>query len=113
MVSTAIFAAGHWRRRDPLEGLTPAMREAIAQDSPFTLVGGVYRVPSRSVVHAPATLAALAARGLVELRLPRLERPLAAYRLTRRGRDIAAEIARRAASRARLQGAADGARHPA
>jgi hypothetical protein len=28
-MSGAVFANGHWRRRDPLKGLSPAMRAAL------------------------------------------------------------------------------------
>jgi hypothetical protein len=112
---TAVYAAGHWRRRDALAGLAPAMREAIAlmaSDGKLTLRGGDYwpAIPMSSV--RAATLAACAARGLAVQRFDPLT-GRAFYRLTRRGREIAAEIARRAATRARLQGAVDRARHPA
>jgi hypothetical protein len=101
---SAVFAAGHWRKRDALGGLAPAMREAVAllaSQGRLTLSAGDYW-PVGGLLHVRApTLAACAARGLAVQRFDPLT-GRAFYRLTRRGREIAAELARRAEVRARL-----------
>jgi len=105
-VSGAVFAHGHWRRRDPLEGLTAPMRAAIRlmAAGPVALRDGLYRGALDFRAGAtPATIGALAARGLAEPRFSPLARTRPAFRLTRRGAEIAAEIARRARSRAQLE----------
>jgi hypothetical protein len=106
---TAVYAAGHWRKRDPLEGLTKTMRAAIDELSigDLWLSAGGYRraTAANAQAFAPSTLVALRARGLAEQRYasvpcgPSLG-PF--YRATRNGRAIAAVIRRRAETRARL-----------
>ncbi len=105
--SPAVFACGHWRKRDRLEGLSALMRAAIADAAiayaaqrRLELRNGRYG-GEEGRWHAPQTLAALAERGLVEVRAGPLVRENA-YRLTRRGREIAAEIERRRQVRERI-----------
>ena len=104
---SAVFAHGHWRRRDPLEGLTPTMRVtilAITTFGPLRLANGFYRPDaSTSFGATPATMTALAIRGLAEQRFSPTVSARPFYRLTRRGREIAAEIGRRAGVRAKLE----------
>lgn len=106
-MTAPVFAAGHWRRRDPLEGLTPAMRFALIDLDRYgalNLQDGLYRSALYDIATiAPATMTALAVRGLAEQRFARTARAKPSYRLTRRGREILAEILRRAAVRDRLE----------
>ena len=99
---SAIFAHGHWRRRDPLEGLTPAMIAAmrVAASGDFLLRDGLYQAVTGES-HPPVTIAALAERGLLRLSCGPEGRERR-FVITRRGREIAAEIHRRAQVRARL-----------
>ena len=97
----AVFAAGHWRRRDMLEGLTESMLAAIrdAEAGPLKFFEGQYRFVL--IGHAPATVRALAERGLLRFSAGP-EGAERAYRLTQRGRAVALELKRRAAVRAKL-----------
>jgi len=123
--SSAIFANGHWRRRDPLAGLAPAMLAAIEAMAagPLRLVGGRYLpedhaeaadawgeaahrrafagMDSYLIAVAPPTLSALDARGLARVRFVKGADGLSVktYALTPAGRTLAAEIARRRAAR--------------
>ena len=109
------------RRRSPFAGLTPAMTATLAELANFHVYlrngAGVY-APAGGLAYvrdgkptvegaiAPATLVALAARGLAEQRFT-AHSGHAFYRLTRRGRSLAARLARieqaRAAALARRQ----------
>ncbi|MGA2491879.1 MAG: hypothetical protein ABSF67_02885 [Roseiarcus sp.] len=108
------------RRRNAAAGLTPAMENAIAEMALFAVFlrngEGVY-APAGALPYvagdgrkaiegaiAPATLAALAARGLAEQRFT-AHSGHAFYRLTRRGRTRAARLAR--IERARAKALAD------
>ena len=105
---TAVYAAGHWRKRDPLAGLTPAMLNAVADlaDTNLSLRAGAYSTEfGGDDLHAPATLVALAARGLAELRFD-IRSGERFYRSTRAGRAIAEVIRRRAETRAELSASA-------
>jgi hypothetical protein len=101
--------ARYGRRRDTLAGLTAPMRGAIAEMALFAVFlrngEGVY-APAGALSYvagdgkaavegaiAPATLAALAARGAAEQRFT-AHSGHAFYRLTRRGRTLAAKLAR-------------------
>lgn len=112
-MSSAVFANGHWRRRDPLAGLNAAMRCALlaTERGPLVLIGGRYVAEPKATGPAtaalatasvaPATVAALAERGLFKISAGR-DGTLRRYVRTARGDEILAELRRRAAVRARL-----------
>lgn len=103
-MSRAVYAAGHWRRRDPLEGLSEPMLRAIdaASLADLALGDGGYRfeqMAGRAI--APATVYALADRGLLRFAAgPDGDRT--AFRITAKGRIVAAEILRRREARRTL-----------
>ena len=106
---TAVFANGHWRRRDALEGLNAGMRAALifATDGPLTLSRGRYRaLHGKAAVRvirsvAPATVRGLAERGLLRLSAGD-EGRLRRFVLTAAGDAVVAEIRLRAEVRAKL-----------
>lgn len=102
---SAVFACGHWRRRDPLAGLTPRMRAAISDAGigPLQLAHGAYSAAHGMAAHAPATVRGLAERGLMRLSAGP-EGAKTAFRLTDAGKTCAAELQRRAGVRRRLGG---------
>ena len=101
-MSSAIIRNGHWRRRDPLKGLNDAMLAALrlADVTPLSLLRGAYGIGDREA-YAPATVQALAVRGLLRLSAGRDGRRRD-YVLTPAGREIVVELRRREAARAAL-----------
>ena len=105
-MSSAVFAQGHWRRRDMLEGLAPSLLAAIEalSDGALALEGGRYTDLNDYFSIAPSTLSALAYRGLAAMRFPKTPQgeTVKVYMLTPAGRAVAAEIARRRANRVKF-----------
>jgi hypothetical protein len=95
-VSGAIIRDGHWRRRDPLHGVSPPMRAALLAFRNDDLG----RREAGRGLHV-GTVRALATRGLLR-RDAGPEGLSPAFALTREGHAALAEIDRRAAARRRL-----------
>lgn len=102
---SAIFAHGHWRRRDPLEGLTENMRAALADAElgRLELAFGMYSHPDGRCAFHPATVRGLADRGLLRVNAGAQGRD-PAFRLTARGKEAVAELHRRTENRLKLGG---------
>lgn len=102
-MSSAIIRNGHWRRRDPLAGLTPPMRKALldAGLGQLELAHGAYSPAEGFFAHAPSTVRALAERSLLRLSAG-AEGTARTFKLTREGRVCLAEIERRAAARVQI-----------
>lgn len=101
----AVYAQGHWRRRDPLEGLNEALLAALedAFAEPLAQVGGrgPWRAGLRARGHARQTVAAAARRGLLRLRCDAAGQT-PRYALTAAGLACVQEIRRRAKARKTL-----------
>ena len=102
-MSSAIFACGHWRRRDPLAGLTDVMRDALtlASQSPLYLLDGLYRRDLGEPGVPPSTVTALSVRGLMRVHAGP-EGLLRRHILTPAGHRLVAVMRQRAETRARL-----------
>jgi len=97
------------RRVDPLASLTADMRFALKNvDDCLTLRDGFYRSPTGRC-HAPATVRALAERGLLRLSAGP-DGLLKRFVLTPAGMKLAEELSRRATVRAALIAERQGAR---
>lgn len=101
----AVFAHGHWRRRNPLEGLSAgilaAVEDAHAEPLARSSDRGAWRAGLRARAHKAPTVAAAARRGLLRLRCD-VEGQNCRYALTAAGLEVAAELVRRAKARAAI-----------